>query len=335
MNYLTPLIKAAGATVVTHDEISSCDASNLFIVTHDSKVSTPITSPSVLKVIEMGAKQLRLSKLFDMFMPEVIIVGVNKVEATNWSKHESAQQSIKVQSEPAQQFVKGESDSTKLPRVQARRSRIEQSHRKSTSKQKIKNYLAPTDPLPKTFDPSVRQKAVETGLKFGFNLDFGRQSRREEGDHTIVKIFTTKLTKSPTRSISNPNVGPLGHEFLGGDGTFEIYKPSKTSQTVVCYFDSTGTKKFEAEVPREYEKQIFGNAGHNNGFVWDVYDKAFMSGGTTVKGLDSTNPVGLRRVSFWFQSRNQLVIALYSIFGHDLALVEEFFDVDGRFYEAN
>eukprot|EP00573_Skeletonema_grethae_P008949 CAMPEP_0201692446 /NCGR_PEP_ID=MMETSP0578-20130828/5323_1 /ASSEMBLY_ACC=CAM_ASM_000663 /TAXON_ID=267565 /ORGANISM="Skeletonema grethea, Strain CCMP 1804" /LENGTH=519 /DNA_ID=CAMNT_0048177811 /DNA_START=214 /DNA_END=1773 /DNA_ORIENTATION=+ len=153
----------------------------------------------------------------------------------------------------------------------------------------------------------------------------------------VVKILSINLVASPRRSLSNAAIGEPEREFLGPNGSFEIYKFVGSLKTVVRYVDEDGIVKFEALVPpaEDCHKAIQGNAGYETCIFWDTCNTAFASGGTTIQGaIDSSVAVAHRRHFFWFNCEDDLKLALSHMFGQDRGLVDEFFNNNGRFFAS-
>lgn len=134
------------------------------------------------------------------------------------------------------------------------------------------------------------------------------------------------------------NQGDIGRQYLGANGTLKIFKCIQSNQIIVQYIDDSGEKKFEAEapLPETAHLQLQGNAGYEPCIMWDAYNKQVTSGGTIVKGgKEASNPTMFRQFFFWFRSREQLTAVLSHLLYHDMSLLEEFFDDEGRFFAKN
>ena len=174
----------------------------------------------------------------------------------------------------------------------------------------------------------------------GANNKTARGDNKNDGfdvhDPQWSRIYATFLSQSPTRSITI-NMGDPNRQYLGENGTFEVWRNSSTLQIYVRHISKSGKLTFLAEViyPRELSKQvIFATEGEEIAMNWDACNEAFegfLRG--AVKG--STTPVvGLRRFTFRFQSIPHLYTVLLYMFRHDAELVQEFFTRGSRFYEG-
>ncbi len=172
-------------------------------------------------------------------------------------------------------------------------------------------------------------------------IDVTQQAMAQVGCSAVsrqcVKLLSIELNVSPERSITDPSIGDPGRKFLGANGSFEVYKFVGTSETAVRYVDMDGTIVFESLVPppEDCHKAIQGNAGHDTCIMWDTCNTAFSSGGTTVKGaLNPLEAVAHRRHFFWFESCDDLKLALYLMLGNDRDMVNEFFTENSRFFAS-
>jgi len=147
----------------------------------------------------------------------------------------------------------------------------------------------------------------------------------------MLLVYSIHLVTSPSRTTSR---GKDVREDLGGDGSLMFFKSTSTGQMVVKYLVHD-SEKFDDVVPLQEMAHRFikGNAGFENVFSWNAMNKAhYAAGGTTIKNAkDPSQAIGNRRYYFWFESREELTVALFYLINQDLELVKEFFEQDGRF----
>ena len=95
-----------------------------------------------------------------------------------------------------------------------------------------------------------------------------------------------------------------------------------------------GLEMFDGIAPLSEDSHRFikGNAGFEHVFSWNANNKAHVAGGTTIKNEKSqTKATGNRKYFFWFESQEDLTLALFHLFNQDRELVNEFYKSDGRF----
>ena len=126
------------------------------------------------------------------------------------------------------------------------------------------------------------------------------------------------------RTLSKPNEGDKNRGSLGRGGTLQIVESG--SKKYVLYFDQDRTLKFKATAPSKALASVFGNAGKQHVFAWEVTNE---SGDQTM----------WRRYFFWFHRREQLDMFLVILFGVDVdpstnqSILEEWYDESGKFCE--
>lgn len=329
------LIAASGAVTVNLRTLDNYNVMKLIVLTPSS--SETVLPSRVSSAISLGAYPMKLEKFYQVLLPADVI---------NQFENDSVPNSLLPISNIAPQKNATENTETSRPlRNPAPQSntteqtRTNETQRKPTIQQKsntVSKKASKAPSLAKIYEveqdgaisqgSSSREKAVKIVQKYGFDLNCMGQA---EGDGQMELLFSTQLARSPSRTLSNPNIGNPGREFLGANGTLEVYRLFETNHIVVRYIDITGLIKFEAMVPKsEPQKCIFGNSGEQSVFVFDALNKFFSSGGTTVEGTDFV----LRRYFFWFTNIPQLSIALFFILNENMMLVQEFFDKNGVFY---
>ncbi|KAL3827650.1 hypothetical protein ACHAXA_000523 [Cyclostephanos tholiformis] len=141
-------------------------------------------------------------------------------------------------------------------------------------------------------------------------------------------ILVVKPSRSPHRSISNPNVGDPNRAFLGENGLLMVHENIVTKVRRAVYYDGRGNVKFMAECPpaKNPYQSIQGNAGKEPLLVWDAVNEAHASGGTTIKGANGVRqPPAYRRFFFHFTSNASLAVALHHIMYDNQRLTDEFF----------
>jgi hypothetical protein len=139
-------------------------------------------------------------------------------------------------------------------------------------------------------------------------------------------LLAVKPSRSPYRTISNPDVGDPSRAFLGENGTLEVHVNIASRVRRAVYYDDRGNVKFMAECPpaRFPFSVIQGNAGMEPLFVWDAVNEAHASGGTTIRGAAGQAP-GLRRFFFHFATNATLAVTLHHIMYGNSNFTEEFF----------
>ncbi len=359
------LIVAAGGKSVNALSIKDCDATKVIVLVSTSPEKVlPIR---VEDAIRMGAERMTLNDFFDILMPKELIINGFTMDRTPDIPPQISVKAEHVPNIPPQKMAANKVKTSGPLRTPARRSMNDQTTTERTiRKQAIPQTSNPskkaskTPSLAKIYEVeqagtmlqglSLKDKAITTGMKYGFDLSqVGRAPDgvnvasesapahkhvpSEENAHGDIELlFSTILVETPTRTLSNRNIGDPLREFLGGNGTLEVLRSTITNHVVVRYIDSLGETKFEAKVPRsDPHNSIFGNAGEQNVFAFDAFDYFFASGGTTVNGAKAA----IRRYFFWFESIHQLSIALFFIFNKDMALVKKFFDKSNSSFYAN
>ena len=95
-----------------------------------------------------------------------------------------------------------------------------------------------------------------------------------------------------------------------------------------------GLEMFHGIAPLSEDSHRFikGNAGFEHVFSWNANNKAHAAGGTTIKNAKSqTKATGNHKYFLWFESREDLTLALFHLFNQDHELVNEFYKSDSRF----
>lgn len=101
----------------------------------------------------------------------------------------------------------------------------------------------------------------------------------------------------------------------------------ESSKKLYCeYHDQHGAKYIRAEVPSaaKAHEQLIGNGGVDAQIEWDMFNELHHSGQTRH-----------RRAKLYFRSTAEIAVVLSKMFPDDYELAaNEFFDVNGRFYEV-
>lgn len=146
-------------------------------------------------------------------------------------------------------------------------------------------------------------------------------------------VFTAPIVRC-WRSLANLTLPNKERSELG-PGTLQLLKHSKSGRLLARFFKaSDGTKMIEALVPKPDVafKEVQGNNGAQPAFFWECTNMSFAAGGTVVKGSKKPEESKAnRRYNFMFSTQAELAVGLYFLFDRDMATVNEFFNVEGRF----
>ena len=135
------------------------------------------------------------------------------------------------------------------------------------------------------------------------------------------------------RSLANLTLPNQDRGELGS-GKLQIFKHNNTGRFLARFFDASDTKLMEALVPKSEVafKEVQGNNGTEPAFFWECSNMCHSAGGTVVKGAnDPKKSTAIRRFSFVLNTRAELTVGLSFLFNHDMAVLNEFFEVQGRF----
>jgi hypothetical protein len=320
------LFGGAGATPISLKTIENCDASKLVIITSYPETKTQLKSKALEKAIQNGAKKITCIDFFNAILKQKFEFNAPALDQKT-SLHVTSPVVVK--------------NATPLS--------------KPNSQAKLSNQVA---------SPPTKKKAASIIKNHGFDVNFGRvthvvdasipaiienkyqnenpfetpkKKMATKNETQMIKLFETAISRSPERTISNQNIGDISRQYLGDNGTFEIFKCLSTNIIIVRYLNHAGEKTFEAEAPQPEKShaELQGNAGFDCCFFWEAYNKVVASGGTIIKDANkSSNPTMCRRFYFWFRSKEQLTSVLSHLLYHDMDLLEEFFRNDGRFFAA-